>query len=68
MSQSPSLLRDVRHYLSGKVFLILLGFISFPIMTRMLSVADFGIVSLTLRIALLLTVLSKCGLQRNNFV
>ncbi|MBB5061894.1 lipopolysaccharide biosynthesis protein [Granulicella mallensis] len=63
MSQSPSLLRDVRHYLSGKVFLILLGFISFPIMTRMLSVADFGIVSLTLRIALLLTVLSKCGLQ-----
>ncbi len=63
MSASPSLLRDIKHYLSGRVVLVLLGFATFPLLTRMLSVAEYGVVSLTLRIVLLLTVLSKCGLQ-----
>lgn len=63
MNTTPSFLRDVRHYLSGRAVLILLGFITFPLLTRLLSVGDYGQLSLVLRIILLLTVLSKCGLQ-----
>ena len=63
MSGSPSLFRDIKHYLSGRVVLVVVGFATFPLMTRMLSVAQYGAVSLTLRIVLLLTVISKCGLQ-----
>jgi O-antigen/teichoic acid export membrane protein len=63
MSARTSLFRDIAHYLSGRAALVLLGFATFPLMTRMLSVAQYGVVSLTLRSVLLLTVLSKCGLQ-----
>ncbi len=63
ISSRPSLFRDIGHYLSGRVVLVLLGFATFPLMTRMLSVSQYGVVSLALRIVLLLTVLSKCGLQ-----
>ncbi len=62
-STRPSLFRDIGHYLSGRVVLVLLGFATFPLMTRMLSVSQYGVVSLALRIILLLTVLAKCGLQ-----
>lgn len=63
MKKHPSLLRSLQHYLSGRVLVILLGFITFPMMTRMLTAGQYGIVSLTFRIVLFLTVLSKCGLQ-----
>lgn len=63
MNTTPSFLRDVRHYLSGRAVLIVLGFITFPLLTRLLSVGDYGQLSLVLRFILLLTVLSKCGLQ-----
>lgn len=63
ITNRPSVLRDISNYLSARVFLVALGFASFPLMTRMLTVSEYGVVSLTLRIILLLTVLSKCGLQ-----
>lgn len=63
MSDRSPILRDIGNYLSGRVLLILLGFATFPIMTRLLSVEQYGAVSLCLRVVLLLTVLSKCGVQ-----
>lgn len=63
MSDRPSILRDIGNYMSGRVLLLLLGFATFPLMTRLLSVSQYGVVSLCLRVILLLTVLSKCGLQ-----
>ena len=63
MNARPSLFRDIGNYLSGRAMLVALGFATFPLMTRMLSVSHYGVVSLTLRIVLLLTVISKCGLQ-----
>ncbi len=63
MKNRPGLFQDMLHYLSGRVVLVVLGFASFPLMTRMLSVGQYGVVSLTLRVVLLLTVISKCGLQ-----
>ena len=63
MSVRPSILRDMGNYVVGRGSLILLGFITFPLLTRLLSVDQYGVVSLTLRLVLLLVVLSKCGLQ-----
>ena len=57
------MLRDLGNYFAGRVVLLLLGLISFPLMARLLSVQDFGSVSLVLRGVMLCTVLSKCGLQ-----
>src|SRR5579863_1964426 len=51
------------HYLAGRAGLMLLGFFSFPVLTRILPVAQYGELSLALKICLLWTVLSKCGIQ-----
>lgn len=59
----PNVIRDLTNYLSGRVFLLILGFASFPLLTRMLTVPEYGVVSLVLRVVLVLTVLSKCGFQ-----
>ncbi|AFL87557.1 membrane protein involved in the export of O-antigen and teichoic acid [Terriglobus roseus DSM 18391] len=56
-------MQDIVNYLAGRGSLIVLGFITFPILTRLLSVEAYGVVSLTFRLVLLLVVLSKCGLQ-----
>lgn len=65
MSELRTLLRHASHYLGGRVALMLLGFISFPVFTRVFSVADYGMMSLVLKVILLLTVLGKFGLQNS---
>ncbi|MHB1020786.1 MAG: lipopolysaccharide biosynthesis protein [Acidobacteriaceae bacterium] len=57
------MLHHASHYLAGRVGLMFLGFVSFPLLTRLLSVSQYGELSLLLKIALLCTVLGKCGLQ-----
>jgi O-antigen/teichoic acid export membrane protein len=52
-------------YLSGRVVAIFLGMISFPIFTRVFSVAEYGTMSLVLQIAGLGAVASKMGLQNS---
>ena len=42
-----------------------LGFVSFPILTRVFSVADFGLIDLVQKIFLLLTATSKLGQQNS---
>ncbi len=51
------------HYLAGLVGNLALGFISFPIFTRVFSVDEYGIMDLGQRLLLLLTVMSKLGIQ-----
>ncbi|WP_047488309.1 lipopolysaccharide biosynthesis protein [Terriglobus sp. TAA 43] len=63
MSRKPDFIRDIGNYLVGRGSLILLGFVTFPLLTRVLPVEQYGILSLTFRLVLLLVVLSKCGLQ-----
>ncbi|QEE28612.1 oligosaccharide flippase family protein [Terriglobus albidus] len=63
MNARSTLFRDMANYLMGRGSLILLGLITFPLLTRLLSVSEYGVLSLTLRIVLVLVVLSKCGLQ-----
>ncbi|MGA2602535.1 MAG: oligosaccharide flippase family protein [Bryobacteraceae bacterium] len=59
------LLRQSSHYLTGLLASLALGFISFPIFTRLFSVADFGLIDFTQKIILLAVALSKCGLQNS---
>jgi O-antigen/teichoic acid export membrane protein len=44
---------------------MLLGFISFPVFTRVFSVAEYGAMSLVLKVVLLMTVIGKFGLQNS---
>jgi O-antigen/teichoic acid export membrane protein len=65
MTELKTLFRHVSHYVGGRVALMLLGFASFPVFTRVFSVSDYGIMSLVLKVLLLLTVLGKFGLQNS---
>ncbi len=65
MSSLKTLYRHSSHYLGGRVAVMLLGFISFPLFTRVFSVADYGTINLITNIVLLLTVLSKFGFQHS---
>ena len=59
------LFRASSHYLAGLLGKIGIGFISLPILTRLFSIADYGVIDLAGKILLLLTALSKMGLQNS---
>jgi O-antigen/teichoic acid export membrane protein len=59
------LLRHSSHYLAGLVGALLLGFVSFPVYTRVFSVADYGTIDFVQKIMLLLVALSKMGTQNS---
>jgi len=63
MNPLKTLFRHSSHYFGGRLSLMLLGFASFPVFTRVFSVADYGTLNLVLNTVLLLTVLAKFGLQ-----
>jgi O-antigen/teichoic acid export membrane protein len=63
MSDVRQLLRHASQYLAGRAGLMLLGFISLPVLTRLLTVAQYGELSLALKLCLLWTVVTKCGIQ-----
>lgn len=59
------LFRSSSHYLGGLVVSLALGFISFPIYTRVFSVAEYGTIDFVQKILLLFTAISKLGLQNS---
>ncbi len=63
MTDMRQLLVHATQYLAGRAGLMLLAFLSFPVLTRLLPVSQYGQLSLALKLCLLWTVLSKCGLQ-----
>ena len=58
-----TLAKQSSHYLAGQVAMMALGFASFPIFTRVLSLADYGTIDLIQRLVLLGTALGKLGVQ-----
>jgi O-antigen/teichoic acid export membrane protein len=65
MTDAKTLLRQAGHYVTGRAAVMALGFLSFPIFTRILSVAQYGTLSLVLKLAALVVVLAKAGLQNS---
>lgn len=59
------LLRQSSQYLAGLIGSLAFGFISFPIFTRVFSVADYGLIDFAQKISVLVVALSKCGLQNS---
>lgn len=60
-----TLFRQSSHYLAGRVGVILLGFVSFPLFTRLFSVSDYGMMSLVLKVVATVAVLAKLGIQNS---
>ena len=54
MSALKTLYRHSSHYLGGRLVVMLLGFISFPVFTPRLSVAEYGVINLITNTVLLL--------------
>ena len=64
-SEIRKLFHHSSHYFAGLMGKVGLGFISLPIFTRVFSVADYGLIDFATKILLLLTALSKMGLQNS---
>ncbi|MFK8081560.1 MAG: oligosaccharide flippase family protein [Granulosicoccus sp.] len=60
---APGLVQHFRNYASAGVLSALVGVVSFPILTRNLSVADYGIVGLITASATLFISIGKLGMQ-----
>ena len=63
MTEQRKFFRQSAHYFSGRIVLMLLGFVSFPIFTRVFTVAEYGILTLVSNVILIFTVFAKFGLQ-----
>ena len=61
MSDLKALLKQSSHYLGGRLFLMAAGFISFPIFTRIFSVADYGILGLITTTIGVIVAITKLG-------
>lgn len=65
MNELSKLGRHSSHYLLGRIGLLALGFVSFPLFTRLFSVAEYGEMNLVLKIVLCFVVFSKLGIQNS---
>ena len=61
MSEIKTLLNQSSHYFAGHVAIMAVGFISFPILTRIFSVSDYGILGLITTTLLIAIAISKLG-------
>lgn len=52
-------------YLLGRFLLMLVGFVSFPIFTRLFSVSEYGIISLVTSTMMIVTIIGKFGMQNS---
>jgi O-antigen/teichoic acid export membrane protein len=59
------LMRQSGHYVAGLLGVLALGFVSFPVFTRIFSVADYGMIDYVQKVILLLTAGAKFGLQQS---
>ncbi len=61
MAEIKTLAKQASHYFSGRIFLIAAQFVSFPILTRIFSVNDYGILSLMMTTIFIATGIIKFG-------
>lgn len=62
MSEIKTLFKQSSHYFAAQFIIMILGFISFPILTRIFSVSDYGILGLISTTVLIATSVGKFGL------
>lgn len=62
-TEFKTLFKHLSHYLGGRVGIMALGFVSFPVFTRLFSIEQYGTISLVLTAVAVGTAFSKLGLQ-----
>lgn len=65
MTEIRTLLKQSSHYFAGHILIMASGFISFPILTRIFSVNDYGILGLITTTLFVVIALSKLGLPNS---
>jgi O-antigen/teichoic acid export membrane protein len=62
LSEIKTLLHQSSHYFTGQIIIMAAGFISFPILTRIFSVGDYGVLGIITTTVLIATAVAKLGL------
>jgi uncharacterized membrane protein YccC len=62
-SEYQALYKRAFQFMGGTVVLFLIGFVSFPILARVFTVEQYGLVALVSNTVAVAVVFSKCGLQ-----
>jgi O-antigen/teichoic acid export membrane protein len=65
MSEVKRLAKYSSHYAAGRIVMMLLGFVSFPLFTRIFSVEAYGMMALVSQLVLVFTAFAKGGLQNS---
>jgi len=65
MSELRKMIRHTSHYFTGNFLSIISGFISFPILTRIFTVSDYGILNIISSILIFMVAFGKLGIQNS---
>lgn len=64
-SDFKTLYQQSSHYLAGRIIVMLLGLLSFPVFTRLFSVDEYGLLNLVLKTVAVFVVFAKMGVQNS---
>jgi len=62
LSEIKTLMHQSSHFFAGQILIMAAGFISFPILTRIFSLGDYGILGIITTTVLIATAVAKLGL------
>jgi len=65
LSEIKTLLKQSSHYFTGHIIMMATGFVSFPILTRIFSVSDYGIMGLITTSIFIATAIAKFGIPES---
>lgn len=65
VSDFKTLYHQSSHYLAGRIIVMLLGLVSFPVFTRLFSVDEYGLLNLVLKTVAVFVVFAKLGFQNS---
>lgn len=60
-----TLYQQSSHYLAGRIVVMLLGLLSFPVFTRLFSVEEYGLLNLVVKTVAVFVVFAKMGVQNS---
>jgi len=64
-SDFKTLYKQSSHYLAGRIAVMLLGLLSFPVFTRLFSVDEYGLLNLVIKTVAVFVVFAKMGIQNS---
>ena len=64
-SDFKTLYKQSSHYLAGRIAVMVLGLLSFPVFTRLFSVEEYGLLNLVVKTVAVFVVFAKMGIQNS---